>query len=88
VKEIIFNNYGLKPWEALFIDEEFIIAQASKDLLVPFIGMSTGFDYSYQKQEMEKLGVKYLIHSLDEIDSEYLECIQREVTNGKIWTKI
>ena len=87
VKEIVFQMFGLKPMEALFIDEEFNIALAAKDLQVPFIGISTGYDYSFQKSEMKKLGVKYLIDSLEEMDAQFLTRIQKDVLDGCIWNE-
>ena len=85
VKEIAFEKYYLKPTEALFIDEEFTVAEAAKANGVPFIGVSTGFPYSFQKSEMEKLGVKYILDSTEEISETILKQVQQDVWDNQLW---
>lgn len=85
VQEILARNLRLKPWEALFVDEEYVIAQACKSLQVPFIGFSTKFEYSFQKSEMQRFGVKYIVDSLEQIDRIFLTKIQEDVMADRIW---
>ncbi len=86
VQEILSRFQSVKPSEALFIDEEFTIAQACHSLQVPFVGFSTKFEYSFQRKEMQKFGVKYIINSLEEIDRFFLEKIQEDVLGDCIWS--
>jgi phosphoglycolate phosphatase-like HAD superfamily hydrolase len=85
VKEIAFDKYHLKPSQALFIDEEYNIAEAAKANRIPFIGISTGFPYSFQKSEMENLGVKYIVDSIAEINESLLKQVQEDVLNDELW---
>ncbi|MBK8395853.1 MAG: hypothetical protein IPL26_11525 [Leptospiraceae bacterium] len=84
VKEIIKEVYNLKYKQALFIDETNTVALVAKKHKVPFIGipsLKTGF----QKKEMVKSNVKYLIRSLDEIDYSLLKKIDKEAKENLIW---
>lgn len=85
VKEIIKNIYGLDFNEALFIDDTIAVALAAKQYEVPFIGMTTEHAFSYQRQEMERLNVKYVVHSLQDVDLSFLNRLQQEALCHSVW---
>ncbi len=85
VKEIIRDIYRIGFHEALFIDETLAVAEAAKEHDVPFIGISNEHLFSFQRQEMELLGVKYFVHSLSDIDLPFITNIQRSTLLGNIW---
>lgn len=85
VRQIIHNIYAMDCREALFIDETAVVAQEAKADDVPFIGMCTGHDVSFQKQEMEVLGVKYFVHSLQDVDLPTLARVERDAQCLSLW---
>lgn len=82
IKEIVKDIYELENFEALFIDDVNKVAQEAKRLNVPFIGVSVKNSWGFQLEEMKKTGVKYLVNSVEEITSSYLEKIDLD---KKIW---
>lgn len=79
VKEITQDIYKLQFREVLFIDEERTVAEAAKQYNAPFIGVVSDHAYSFQKREMEKIKVKYIVNNLNEINSSLLNKIEDEV---------
>lgn len=85
IREITKNFYDLEYNQVLFIDDVNTVAEAAKSLNVPFIGIPAGFSWGFQREDMIKTGVKYLLHSIRDIDSELLDQIDREAAAGTIW---
>lgn len=87
IKEITTEIYNLKYNEALFIDDVNMVAEAAKSLNVPFIGMPSSNTWGYQKKDMVKTGVKYLINSLNEINLNMIKRIDYDASTGNQWNK-
>lgn len=84
IKEIAKGVYNLKYNQVLFIDEENTVALAARKYKVPFIGMPS-FKKGFQKEEMKKTNVKYLVRSLNEIDLTLLRKIDRDARENAVW---
>jgi len=86
IKEIVKDIYKLEYNQALFIDDVNTVAETAKVLNVPFIGVPSKECWSYQKEDMERTGVKYLVSNINEINLEMLEDIDINAVSGKLWT--
>ena len=76
----IANMYGVRPSNVLFIDDVAFFAENAKKENALFIGVPNHFPFSYQKEEMQQLGVKYMVDSISSISVEMLHAIDN---NGK-----
>jgi hypothetical protein len=85
IKEIIVDHYKHGFSNVLFIDDVNKVAEEAKKLNVPFIGLPSNFSNGYQKKEMERTGVKYLIENLQEVNEPMLRKIDNDVENKRIW---
>jgi len=85
IKEITKEFYNMEYNQVLFIDDVNTVAEAAKSLNVPFIGIPADFSWGYQRQDMIRTGVKYLLKSIRDIDKKLLEKIDREAASGTIW---
>lgn len=83
IKEITKDIYSLEYNQVLFIDDVNTVAETAKSLNVPFIGVPSKEMWSYQKQDMMKTGVKYMVSSINEIDLTMLQKIDADIEN--IW---
>ncbi|EJA6846935.1 hypothetical protein QQO53_02705 [Clostridioides difficile] len=86
IKEITKDIYNLEYSQVLFIDDVNKVAETAKSLNTPFIGVPSKESWSYQKQDMIKTGVKYLVESINEIDASMLEKIDFDAEHGKVWS--
>lgn len=86
IKEITKDIYGLEYNQVLFIDDVNTVAEAAKADNVPFIGTPANFPWGFQKRDMIKTGVKYILGSLKEIDRQLLEKIDYEACIGAVWS--
>jgi FMN phosphatase YigB (HAD superfamily) len=86
IKEIVKDNYKLDFSEVLFIDDINTVAATAKELNVPFIGCPLNNEWEFQKKEMEKTGVKYMVDSIAQITQEYLEKIDADASKGNSWS--
>ncbi|MEM7184596.1 MAG: AfsA-related hotdog domain-containing protein [Spirochaetota bacterium] len=84
IKEML-EKFNLKPSEALFIDEENYVSQVARKYDTAFIGIPSNFEFSFQKEEMEKSQVKYIVESLKEINISLLKKIDNELEEGTLW---
>ena len=78
LKEITKEIYGLDFSEVLFIDDVNRVAEEAKKHQIPFIGVPAQHSWGFQDKEMQKTGVKYLVHSVKEITKDYLEKIDSD----------
>jgi phosphoglycolate phosphatase-like HAD superfamily hydrolase len=85
VKEIVRDICRIGFHEALFIDDTTAVAGAAREHDVPFIGISTGYNFSFQQKEMGTIGVKYFVKSLSEIDLSLLTIIQEAALCNRVW---
>jgi len=79
IKEITKDIYNLQFQEVLFIDEEKNVAEAAMRYNTPFIGVASHKEFSFQRIEMEKIKVKYIVNNLYEINSFLLNKIESDV---------
>ena len=82
LKEIVKDIHGLEFSEVLFIDDVNRMAEEAKKYKIPFIGAPAQHSWGFQKKEMEKTGVKYIVNSINEITLDYLEKVD---SDKEIW---
>ncbi|NLW46562.1 MAG: HAD family hydrolase [Firmicutes bacterium] len=87
IKEITKDIYGFEYNQVLFIDDVNTVAEVAKANNVPFIGIPSKFPWGFQRQDMIKTKVRYLLSSIKEINIDLLEKIDYEALNGVIWGK-
>lgn len=85
IKEITKDIYGLEYNQVLFIDDVNFVAECAKANNVPFIGIPSHFPWGFQRQDMIKTKVKYLLNSIKEVNADLLERIDYEASVGIIW---
>ncbi|MFD6533727.1 HAD family phosphatase [Streptomyces sp. NPDC060184] len=82
----ITEAFGLDHGEVLFVDDVARVAEAARELDVPFIGRPSAYEHSYQRQLMHEAGVRHLVSSLDEIDEHLVRTLDSEAARGTVWT--
>ncbi|WP_024834399.1 HAD family hydrolase [Ruminiclostridium josui] len=85
IKEITKDIYGLDYNQVLFIDDVNTFAEAAKADNVPFIGIPSKFPWGFQRQDMIRTGLKYILNSVKEIDLDLLQRIDEEISDGTLW---
>ncbi|MFI9121488.1 HAD family phosphatase [Streptomyces bikiniensis] len=86
IHEITTEVFGLEHGEALFVDDVARVAEAARDLDVPFIGHPSTFVHSFQRQLMRAAGVRHLVDSLAEIDETLIRAVDAEALHGTAWS--
>lgn len=86
LKEITKEIYSLDFSEVLFIDDVNTVAETAKKMNIPFIGCATNSRWGFQKEEMAKTGVKYLVDSIGEINQEILDRLDYDASAGIVWS--
>jgi len=85
IKEITKDIYNIDYDQVLFIDDVNTVAEKAKELNVPFIGIPSCEEWSYQKSDMSQTGVNHIVKSIRDINLELLNTIDSEVANHKVW---
>lgn len=78
LKEII-AKYNLDFTDVLFIDDVAKVALEAKKFDIPFIGVPSSHEWGFQKQLMQKAGVKYMVSSIEEITEDYLRLVDEDI---------
>ena len=86
IKEITKDIYNYQYSEICFIDDVNTVAENAKHLNVPFIGVPSKETWSFQKNDMAKTGVRYLVDSINDINELLILRIDNDVTNGDVWS--
>jgi hypothetical protein len=86
LKEITRDIHTLDFSQALFIDDVDSVAKNAKDLKIPFIGCPTNSRWGFQKEEMKRTGVKYLVESIGQINQAILDKIDDDASEGMVWS--
>lgn len=85
VREIAEDVFGVRPDQALFIDDVARVAEAARELGAAFIGHPTTYEHSFQRQLMHRAGVRHLVDSLAQIDERLLRTVDAEAAVGRQW---
>ncbi|MFI1719525.1 HAD family hydrolase [Streptomyces sp. NPDC020489] len=85
LREITTELFGLRPDEAVFVDDVARVADAARELGTGFIGHPTDFAHSFQPRLMREAGVRHLVDSLDAIDETLLRTVDAELTDHTFW---
>ncbi|MBK0376040.1 HAD family phosphatase [Streptomyces sp. RB110-1] len=85
LKEITRDVFGLRPEQALFVDDVAKVADVARELGAGFVGRPSTFVHSHQRALMEESGVRHLIGGLDEIDDGLVRRIDRDLASGTFW---
>ncbi|MFF5857380.1 HAD family hydrolase [Streptomyces sp. NPDC012751] len=83
--EIAVDVAGLACDEVLFIDDVARVAEAARELGVPFIGHPSDFEHGHQRQLMAEAGARHVVGSLDAIDERLLRTVDAEARAGTLW---
>ncbi|WEP01131.1 HAD family phosphatase (plasmid) [Streptomyces sp. FXJ1.172] len=87
VREIAEDVFGLRCDEALFIDDVARVAETARVLGAAFIGHPTSYEHSFQRQLMQRAGVRHLVRSLDDIDGPLVRTLDAEAAEGRLWSR-
>ncbi|MEU2225604.1 HAD family hydrolase [Streptomyces sp. NPDC018347] len=83
--EIAVDIAGLACDEVMFIDDVARVAEAARELGVPFIGHPSDFEHGHQRQLMAEAGARHVVGSLDAIDERLLRTVDAEARAGTLW---
>ncbi|MFJ2025648.1 HAD family phosphatase [Streptomyces sp. NPDC087897] len=86
LKEITRDVFGLRPEQALFVDDVARVAAVARELGTAFVGRPSTFVHSHQRALMEEAGVRHLISGLDELDDGLVRRIDRDLASGTFWS--
>ncbi|WP_316763011.1 HAD family phosphatase [Streptomyces herbicida] len=85
IREITRDFFSLAPHQALFIDDAASVAERARELDVPFIGHPSPFVHGFQRELMQRAGVRYLVQELSEIDETMLCALDAEAAERTVW---
>jgi beta-phosphoglucomutase-like phosphatase (HAD superfamily) len=68
IQEIVRDYFKLDFSRVLFFDDVCSVAIEAKKLGVPFIGVPSNADFSFQKKEMIANGISVIVDSIEEVD--------------------
>ncbi|MGP3978925.1 HAD family hydrolase [Streptomyces sp. 8N114] len=85
IAEITGGICGVRPDEALFVDDVARVAEAARDLGAAFIGLPSSYEHSFQRELMREAGVRHLVSSPGEIDEALLRAVDEEAAAGTVW---
>jgi hypothetical protein len=81
----ITDLFGLRCDQVLFIDDVARVAETARELGTAFIGHPGASGHGYQRQMMEKTGVRHIVGTLRAIDEALLRTVDAEAAAGGIW---
>ncbi|WP_228994484.1 HAD family phosphatase [Streptomyces sp. DH8] len=85
LREITRDVFGLRPEQALFVDDVARVADAARELGAGFVGRPSTFVHSHQRALMAEAGVRHLISGLDELDDALVRRIDQDLAAGTFW---
>jgi beta-phosphoglucomutase-like phosphatase (HAD superfamily) len=85
VKEIVRDFFGLDFDEVLFVDDINRVAEVAKALGAGFIGVPASMPHNFQRAEMLATGVRFMVDSTRQIDTELLAKADAELAAGTLW---
>jgi phosphoglycolate phosphatase-like HAD superfamily hydrolase len=88
LREITEDVFGLRPAEALFVDDVARVAETARELGTAFVGRPSSFAHSHQGTLMREAGVRHLIDGLDALDDDLLRRIDREMSADTLWPPV
>ncbi|WP_327354430.1 HAD family phosphatase [Streptomyces sp. NBC_01304] len=86
LKEITEDVFGLRPDQALFVDDVARVADTARELGTAFVGHPSTFVHSHQRALMRELGVRHVISGLDALDDDLLHRIDQEMSANTFWS--
>lgn len=86
LREIAEDVFGLRPAQALFVDDVARVAEAARELGTAFVGRPSDFIHSHQRELMREAGVRHMIDGLDALDDGLLRRIDQEMGSGTFWS--
>ncbi|MFJ1800340.1 HAD family phosphatase [Streptomyces sp. NPDC088180] len=85
LREVTEDVFGLRPGQALFVDDVARVADVARELGTAFVGRPSSFVHSHQSALMREAGVRHVISGLDALDDELLHRIDREMSSETFW---
>ncbi|GHI10395.1 haloacid dehalogenase-like hydrolase [Streptomyces cellostaticus] len=85
IREITQDIVGVRPDQALFIDDVARVAEAARSSGTAFIGHPSPFAQGFQEEAMRRAGVRHVVRSLDAIDEQLLHTLDAEAAAGTVW---
>ncbi|GGP55586.1 HAD family phosphatase [Streptomyces sindenensis] len=86
LSEIAEDVFGLRPAQALFVDDVARVAEAARHLGAAFVGRPSAFPHSHQRELMREAGVRHMIDRLDTLDERLLGRIDQEMSTDTFWS--
>lgn len=83
IKEIVQDVLQLDYSRVVFLDDVNTVAEEAKRLGVPFIGVPSSYPYGFQKSDMQKTGVEFLVSSVGEVTEELLDQLDHRISQGE-----
>jgi beta-phosphoglucomutase-like phosphatase (HAD superfamily) len=84
-KEIVRDVFGYRFDEAVFVDDINRVAEVTKALDTGFIGVPASMPHNFQRAEMARTGVRYMVDDIRQIDLALLEKVDKELAAGTLW---
>ncbi|MFJ9813385.1 HAD family hydrolase [Streptomyces sp. NPDC101158] len=88
IREIATEIFGLSYDEVLFVDDVARVAESARELGVPFIGLPSDFEHSFQRMLMREVGVRHLVDSPHAIDEALMRTVDAEAADGVVWAPV
>ncbi|CAM5431305.1 HAD family phosphatase [Streptomyces badius] len=86
LREITEDVFGLRPAQALFVDDVARVAEEARALGTAFVGHPSAFAHSHQRTLMREAGVRHMVDRLDALDDGLLHRIDQEMSTGTFWS--
>lgn len=77
--------HGLQPEEVVFIDDVNFAAIHAREIGAAFIGVPSQAEWSWQRQEMSELGVKFMVDDVSSIGAGMLAELDSLAQSGGLW---
>ena len=76
----ICSQYKLAPNTVLFIDDVATVAETCRNLGTGFIGLPSNDRWSWQRQAMQVVGVRYCLSHIDELSDRLVRIVNQDVS--------
>ncbi|MEY9988211.1 beta-phosphoglucomutase-like phosphatase (HAD superfamily) [Streptomyces sp. V4I8] len=81
----VAEAFNLAPCQVLFIDDVARVGEQARDCGAGFVGYVPKSSETFQGKLMGSAGVRYRVHSLENIDEWLIRRVDAEITAGTFW---
>jgi hypothetical protein len=86
IEEICTEFYNYDYRRVLFLDDVNLVGEEAKAKGAAFIGVPSSYEFGFQRQDMVKTGVKYIVSSIREVTEQMIRKINDDAEKGSLWT--